>query len=64
MSVEETSPGIFAITDLTADQVELLQSGLIEVEKNSLQADEFAADRASCFQMFRELDNALIQHRS
>lgn len=65
MYVEETTTGKFAIQDLSTDELELLQSGLIEVKQHSLQDPEvFKQQRASCIDMFLKIDAELIKSRS
>ncbi|OFX52414.1 MAG: hypothetical protein A2066_21710 [Bacteroidetes bacterium GWB2_41_8] len=55
----------FAIQDLTSDELELLQSGLIEVKHSSLQdAEVFREQRASCDEMFQKIDKELRNSRS
>jgi len=55
----------FSLQDLTTDQLELLQSGLIEVKKNSLQDPEvFKDQRHSCNEMFLKIDQQLRNSRS
>lgn len=55
----------FAIQDLTIDELELLQSGLIEVKQHSLQdAEVFKEQRSSCNEMFQKIDHELRNSRS
>jgi hypothetical protein len=72
MYVEITSKPIvppgratFAIHDLTELELELLQSGLIEVKQRSLQdAEAFRNERTACNEMFQKIDQELRNSRS
>ena len=55
----------FALQDLTTEELELLQSGLIEVKHGSLQDPEmFKEQRSSCDEMFLKIDHELRNSRS
>lgn len=54
----------FEIKDLTTEEMELLQSGLIEVKQHSLQdAEIFKIQRESCNEMFLKIDLELRNSR-
>jgi hypothetical protein len=56
---------LFSIQALTADELELLQNGLIELKKHSLQDHEaFKVQRDSCNDMFMKIDKELRLSRS
>lgn len=63
MYVEITSkdgPPRFAIHELNEMELELLQSGLIEVKQHSLQdAEVFKNERTACNEMFQKIDQEL-----
>jgi hypothetical protein len=67
MYVEITDNGTFkkfAIQELTRNELELLQNGLIEVKQHSLQDAELFKDaRNSCIDMFNKIDNELIKSK-
>jgi len=64
MYVELTGPDRFAIQDLTTSEMELLQSGLIELKQQSLQdAVEFKEQRMSCNEMFQKIDLELVKSK-
>lgn len=55
----------FAIQDLTTEEMELLQSGLIDLKQHSLQdAEAFKDQRVSCNEMFQKIDQELRNSRS
>jgi len=55
----------FSIQDLTADELEVMQAGLIEAKHGSLQDPEvFKVQRASCEEMFKKIDLELRNSRS
>lgn len=55
----------FAIQDLTPEELEILQSGLIEVKQHSLQDPEvFKEQRHLCNEMFLKIDQELRKSRS
>lgn len=65
MYVEETNTGRFAIQDLSIDELELLQTGLIDAKQHSLQdAEVFKSQRASCIEMFEKIDREIINART
>ena len=60
---DEKAP-LFAINELTTDEMELLQQGLIELKSNRLKdPEEFREMRRSCVDMFRKIDTELINSR-
>ena len=64
MYVEQTSKGLYAIQDITPDELELLRSGLIELKQHSLQdAEIFREQRTSCINMFQKIDLELVNSR-
>jgi len=64
MYVELTGPDRFAIQDLTTSEMELLQSGLIELKQQSLQdAVELKEQRMSCNEMFQKIDLELVKSK-
>lgn len=59
------SPERFAIQDLTANELELFQEGLIELKNNKLKDPEaFKDDRRSCVEMFQKIDSELVKSKS
>jgi len=65
MYAEQTQNGLFALQDLTPDEMELLMNGLIEVKQHSLQdAETFKDLRSSCNDMFQKIDKELRNSRS
>lgn len=67
VEISDSTPGKsrFALQDLTSDELELLQSGLIEVKQHSLQdAEVFKVQRSSCNEMFQKIDQELRNSRS
>lgn len=68
MYVEITSnegPPQFAIHDLNEMEMELLQSGLVEIKRHSLQdAETFRDERTACNEMFNKIDQELRNSRS
>lgn len=65
MYVEQTSSGRFALQELTAEEMELLMNGLIEVKQHSLKdPEQFKTQRQSCNEMFLKIDLELRKSRS
>lgn len=65
MYAEQTTFGKFSLQDLTTEELELLQSGLIELKQRTLQdAEAFKTQRASCNEMFQKIDSELRKSRS
>jgi hypothetical protein len=67
MYVEVTNnekPKKFAIHELTAEDLELLQGGLINYEQNGLpKSNEFSTQRESCVDMYKKIDQELLYSR-
>lgn len=62
MYVENTNTG-FAIHDLNADQLELIQHGLILLQKDLPKQTEFIKQHHECADMFLKMDVELVKSR-
>lgn len=56
---------MFAIHELTVNELELLQEGLVELKNNKLKdAETFKDDRRACVEMFNKIDAELVRSKS
>lgn len=56
---------MFAIHELTVNELELLQEGLVELKNNKLKdAEAFKDDRRACVEMFNKIDAELVRAKS
>lgn len=65
MYVEQTQNDLFALQDLTIEELELIQSSLVTLKEHSLQdAEAFREPRKMVVDMFQKIDLELVNARS
>lgn len=65
MYVEETTPGKFAIQDVTTSELEIIQEALISFEVHRLpNVDDFQVEKGKCTEMAAKIDLELINSKS
>lgn len=65
MYVEETTPGKFALQDVTTTELEIIQEALISYEMHRLpNVDDFRDEKGKCTEMAAKIDLELIKSKS
>jgi len=54
------NPENFDLTELTADDLDMIQVALIELQSTKLKDDEFKDDRKKLFRLFHDINAFLI----
>ncbi|OFX56314.1 MAG: hypothetical protein A2066_13005 [Bacteroidetes bacterium GWB2_41_8] len=63
MNAEITKTGDdprFSLNDITAAEMDIIQSGLVEMQNNQLKGSEFRTDRQLCLNMYNTIDRTII----
>lgn len=50
----------YSLQDLTAAEMDIIQSGLVEMQNNQLKGNEFRKDRLLCLAMYNAIDREMI----